>query len=32
MDEVQGVAICIFVVIAIILYIGSDNNNNLTLT
>jgi hypothetical protein len=31
MDEIQGVAILIFVVIAIILYIGSDNNN-LTLT
>lgn len=27
MDEIQGVAIFIFVVIAIILYIGSDNNN-----
>ena len=31
MDEIQGMAILIFVVIALIIYIGSDNNN-LTLT
>lgn len=31
MDEIQGMAILIFVVIALIIYIGSDDNN-LTLT
>jgi hypothetical protein len=32
MDKIQGMAILIFVVIALIIYIGSDDNNNLTLT
>ena len=27
MDEIQGMAILIFVVIALIIYMGSDNNN-----
>ena len=31
MDEIQGMAMLIFVIIALIIYIGS-NDNNLTLT